>query len=126
VVKFFAEGIEELRAFAEAQFSMSFPIGDGGAPEREHLLKMAEQHDIVDPRLLVQLPVDMAGYWNYYCLLSQGRSSDKPITYTDIVSFCQLYGLRFSIYTIHVIKELDVLWLDMQSKNMRERMRKNG
>jgi hypothetical protein len=122
--QFFAEGIEELRVYAKAQFSMSFPVGDSDVPEREHLISIAENHDIVDERLFVRLPTDMSGYWNLYCLLSRGRASDQPITYTDMLSFCELYGMRFSLQTIHVIKELDMLWLEMQSKNLRERMRK--
>lgn len=100
---------------------MSLPVGDAGVPEYDHLVKLADDYGIVDPRLEIQCPYEMIGYWQIYCDLSKTRTSDHPITYSEILAYSELHGQRLSALTIRVIKDLDMLWLETQDKHRRER-----
>jgi hypothetical protein len=104
---------------------MSFPVGDTGVPEYEHLMKLAEENNIVDPRLELLCPLDMAEYWRIYCDLSKAKLSDQPISYSEMLAYADLHGHRFSMLSIHVIKELDMLWLQMQDQHRRSERMKN-
>ena len=68
---------------------------------------------------LIQLPVSMQQVWLYFMELHNSRSSNgfgvNPISYSDIKSYFELHDIVPSEWEIKLIKQLDIVVLNIIS-----------
>lgn len=87
-----------------------------GTSEREHLEQVARQTGTT-PAALIGPPLpDLARHlWDTFLELHRGRtygmSGANPLTHMDIFGWCNLTGVRLSLWELEIVHDLDALWI---------------
>jgi len=111
--KFFAEVREQLIAFADHQFLLSRPAGDG-QPQRAHIEAAAAQGSVQAALDLQgpELPHCAAHVWDWYCELSAATPSTGMgpgvLTHLQVESWCRLRRIALRAVEIDWLFALDV------------------
>ena len=102
-------------AYAEHVFRLSMTDASG-VSEREHL-EQVEKATGKRPAALdgPPLPEIADPVWTTFASLHARRNSGmegpQPLSYEAILAWCNLYGIRLSLWEMEVIEALDALWL---------------
>lgn len=95
--------------------------GDG-ASLRTHLQRLARNTGRVDERLLVEVPPSVEQLWEVFMAWAVQRRSGMsmhPLTFTDIESWCRLYGVCLNPWELDTLLELDAATLRVAAENQR-------
>ncbi|MGX2975569.1 phage tail assembly chaperone [Ursidibacter arcticus] len=86
---------------------------------REHLIALAEQTGVIpeelnnpEPNLAVFY---LFGIFQQLSLSRQSEMTFNPLSYSEIIAWSNLYQTRLEMWEIDVIKQLDLIFLNVQS-----------
>lgn len=115
---------EKLILFVQHDFKLSKKQADGTSL-RDTYENLARQTGMIIDELQHTCPVECREIWNTFISLNQGRTSSgfglNPITYTEIKSWCELYGVSLCPYEVGVIKRLDNIFLEHIAEDSKEK-----
>lgn len=114
------ELIADLLIYAEREFKLDKKPKESDSTLREHLQAVADQTGIIpeqlsnpEPNFAVQY---LLGIFQQLSLSRQAGMALNPITYAEMVAWSQLYHTRLEMWEIEVIKQLDLIFLNVQNE----------
>ncbi|MDO9950715.1 hypothetical protein Q7404_09740 [Glaesserella parasuis] len=106
-------------AYAKKEFELDKKPKDSNCTLREHLLVIQEQTGSVPEELEnIEISPVISYLLGFFYELSLSRQSGMglcPITYTEIEAWNRLFQRDLAVWEIKVIKQLDVIFLNVQN-----------
>ncbi|WP_419865905.1 phage tail assembly chaperone [Gallibacterium genomosp. 3] len=113
--------ITELLDYAKKEFELNCKPKGSEFTIKEHLEQVWEQTGIKPVELNNTLSNQLIAYLlDYFFELNLSRQmgmSINPLLYSEIEAWCRLSDICLDKWELDVIKQLDVIWLNVQSKN---------
>lgn len=106
-------------AYAKKEFELDKKPKDSDCTLREHLLAIQEQTGSVPEELEnIEISPAISYLLGFFYELSLSRQSGMgfcPITYAEIEAWNRLLQIELAVWEIKVIKQLDVIFLNVQN-----------
>lgn len=127
---FVAEEVEQLLSYARQEFELNSKSGSDKASLREQLDSIKRQGGKLPEKYLelIECPTYLKDIWFAFLQLNSKRTSNgfgiNPITYQDVLAYCQLKGVYLNPYEVDLIMQLDNICLEQYAKEQKQEQEK--